>query len=479
MPPIATRDAVLLLTHSGDFYTIDLVSQALARRGFRPIRFDTDLFPSSIKLSARAGDERPTHFFTEAGEQICTGEVRAVWMRKLWSPRMADDLDERYRLMCVGESVAALEGFLDAFHDARWVNDPQCQRAAENKQRQLRLATHAGLHVPRTLVTNDPAAAREFFAETKGETVAKLLRPVAVSMDADASFVYTNRVREEDLDGADALRHSPMVFQELIPKACELRVACVAGETFAGALDASATSGKYTDWRRAAAEECRWQKAELPTEVESGLLALMSELGIVFGAADLICTPSGEYVFLEVNPGGEWGMLERDLELDLALGPAHLVGVRVQGEVADDEGRRAARWAAAQQRAQAGEQLLALEGLDEVVVGAGVEPRDAGVHGVARGQHEDRDVAVRAQRAGDVDAVELGQPEVEDHEIGGEGVGVGERRLAVRARAHLVALHAQRALEHLRDLLVVLDDEHAWGAFGHHVRMVGVQIDGN
>ena len=318
MPPIASRDAVLLLTHSGDFYTIDLVSQALARRGVRPIRFNTDLFPSSIKLSARAGDERTAHLFTEAGEQISAAEVRAVWARKLWSPRMADDLDERYRLMCVEESIAALEGFLDALHDARWVNDLQRQRDAENKQRQLRLAARAGLRVPRTLVTNDPAAARQFFAETEGQTVAKLLRPITVSMDAVKPFVYTNRVREEDLAGAEALRHSPMVFQELIPKACELRVAYVAGETFAGALDVSGTSRGHTDWRRVAPEECRWQKAQLPTEVASGLHALMSELGLVFGAADLICTPSGEYVFLEVNPGGEWGMLERDLGLPIS-----------------------------------------------------------------------------------------------------------------------------------------------------------------
>jgi len=312
------RDAVLLLTHSGDFYTIDLVSEALARRGVRPIRFNTDLFPSSIKLLAHAGDERTAQLLTEAGEQISTTEVRAVWARKLWSPRMADDLDERYRSMCVGESIAALEGFLDALHEARWVNDLQCQRAAENKQRQLRLAARAGLRVPRTLVTNDPAAARQFFAETEGQTVAKLLRPIAVSMDAVTPFVYTSRVREEDLDGAEALRHSPMVFQELIPKACELRVACVAGESFAGAVDASATSRGATDWRRVAPEECRWQKAQLPTQVDRGLQALMSELGLVFGAVDFICTPSGEYVFLEVNPGGEWGMLERDLGLPIS-----------------------------------------------------------------------------------------------------------------------------------------------------------------
>ncbi|MCA1578359.1 MAG: MvdC family ATP-grasp ribosomal peptide maturase [Acidobacteria bacterium] len=318
MTSTARCNVVLLLTHSGDFYTVDLVAQALARKGVRSVRFNTDLFPSAVKVSTRAADERAAQLCIETGEQISAAEVCAVWARKLWSPRMSDDLDDCYRAMCVNESAAALEGFFDALHSARWVNDLDRQRDAENKQRQLRLAMRAGLRVPRTLVTNDPAAARQFFAETEGETVAKLLRPFTISMDAAQPFVYTNRIREADFAKAEALRHSPMVFQELIPKAYELRVACVAGEFFAGALDASGTSRGHIDWRRAAPEECRWQKAQLPTEVAKGLQALMSELGLVFGAVDLIRTPSGEHVFLEVNPGGEWGMLERDLGLRIA-----------------------------------------------------------------------------------------------------------------------------------------------------------------
>src|SRR6185503_4871491 len=134
MSRTATRNAVLLLTHSSDFYTVDLVSEALAHMGVRPIRFNTDLFPSRVKLSARAGDERTTLLLTEAGEQISADEVRAVWARKIWTPRMSDDLDDRYRSMCVNESAAALEGFFDALHNARWVNDPDRQRNAENKQ---------------------------------------------------------------------------------------------------------------------------------------------------------------------------------------------------------------------------------------------------------------------------------------------------------------------------------------------------------
>lgn len=313
-----SRDAVLLLTHSGDFYNIDLVADALARMGVRPFRLNTDRFPAAVKLSARAGDNRPAHLITDAGEQVSTAEICAVWARKLWMPKMDDDLDERFREMCVRESVAALEGFLDALYDARWVNDIQRERAAENKQRQLRIAAQAGLRIPRTLVTNDPAEARQFFTETEGRMVAKLLRPLTVSMNAAPLFVYTSQVSEEDLASAETLRHSPMVFQELIPKERELRVAWVAGEAFTGALDASGTSRGQTDWRLAAPEECRWQRAELPVEVSRGLQSLMSELGLVFGAIDLIYTPAGEHVFLEVNPSGEWGMLQRDLALPIA-----------------------------------------------------------------------------------------------------------------------------------------------------------------
>lgn len=318
MTSTTSRDAVLLLTHSADFYTVDLVAEALTRRGARPFRLNTERFPASLKLSARLGNDGAAHVVADAGARLSTEEVRAVWARKFWMPRMAPDLDERFREMCVRESAAALEGFLDALHGARWVNDIQRERAAENKQRQLRVAAAAGLRIPRTLVTNDPSAARQFFDETEGRTVAKLLRPLTVSMNADSEFVYTSRVSAEDLAAAETLRHSPMVFQELIPKARELRVAWVAGEAFTGALDASGTSRGRTDWRRAAPEECRWETAELPAEVSAGLRSLMSELGLVFGAVDLICTPAGEHVFLEVNPAGEWGMLERDLGLPIA-----------------------------------------------------------------------------------------------------------------------------------------------------------------
>src|SRR4051794_25413599 len=74
-------------------------------------------------------------------------------------------------------------------------------------------------------------------------------------------------------------------------------------------------------------------------------------------------------------------------ELDAAVAAGDLVGVGVEHEVADTQRRHPAGRASAQQRAQARQQLLALERLDEVVVGADVEALDARLERVARGEH--------------------------------------------------------------------------------------------
>ena len=134
MTTTGPRDVVLLLTHSGDFYTVDLVftgsrtqrcpSHSLQHRSVSIIR--QALRPRGRRARRRTPDgSGRTH--------LDCGGARRLGAQALVA-RMADDLDERYRSMCAGESVAALEGFLDALHDARWVNI-QRQHAAENKRR--------------------------------------------------------------------------------------------------------------------------------------------------------------------------------------------------------------------------------------------------------------------------------------------------------------------------------------------------------
>jgi MvdC family ATP-grasp ribosomal peptide maturase len=312
------RDTVLLLTHSGDFFTVERVAAALARRGARPFRLDTDLFPAEVRLSARLSPRGSAHTVTAGGERVGAAEVRAVWARKLWPARLDERLGAEFRALCGRESAAALAGFLDGLAGARWVNPPALDLRAEDKLLQLRLAREAGLDTPHTLLTNDPAEARAFFVETGGRMVAKLLRPLSVSMGAAPLFVYTSDVTEADLAEAEQLRHCPSVFQERVEKERELRAAYVGGRLFVGALDARGSARGATDWRRADPAECRWEHDALPADVAARLDSLMRRLGLLYGALDIIRTPDGRHVLLEVNPGGEWGMLERDLGLPIS-----------------------------------------------------------------------------------------------------------------------------------------------------------------
>ena len=54
-----------------------------------------------------------------------------------------------------------------------------------------------------------------------------------------------------------------------------------------------------------------WQPYQLPLEVEEKILRLMNYFSLNYGAIDIILTPDGKHVFLELNPCGEFFWLER------------------------------------------------------------------------------------------------------------------------------------------------------------------------
>ena len=67
--------SILIITHSDDNDSVSLVAEAIASKGGHTIRFDTDRYPTEVRLSAyygKAGDERLT-LTNEEGELISRG----------------------------------------------------------------------------------------------------------------------------------------------------------------------------------------------------------------------------------------------------------------------------------------------------------------------------------------------------------------------------------------------------------------------
>jgi len=95
-------------------------------------------------------------------------------------------------------------------------------------------------------------------------------------------------------------------------------------------------------------------------------------------------------------------------------------GVQHHAEVL--EGAGGAAGFAPQQRADTRRQLVEIEGLGQVVVGAGIEPLHAIGDRIARGDDENgQRLAPRAQRLEELQPIGAGQPQVEQHQL--EGLG--------------------------------------------------------
>lgn len=302
---------VLIITKSDDNESIEFVSDAIKRKGGTSFRFDTDRFPTELRLVAEYGPSGETLRLISEAAELDLRDVTAIWHRRLKiGGGIPPALDPQLRNASVGESVATVKGMLASLKAFRM--DPELIiRRADNKQLQLQVARELGLETPRTLITNDADAVRSFARSCQGSIVTKMLSSFAVYEDGRERVVFTNPVTLEDLDDLTGLNLCPMTFQERIPKALELRVTVVGNRVFAAAIDSQASHKAQYDWRKdGVALVEAWRQFELPAEVEAGLLRLMDHFMLNYGAVDFILTPDGRYVFLEINPVGEFFWLE-------------------------------------------------------------------------------------------------------------------------------------------------------------------------
>ena len=170
-----------------------------------------------------------------------------------------------------------------------------------------------GLDTPRTLITNNPQAVKKFAQDCEGGIIAKMLSSFAIYDEkGQENVVFTNPVSAEDLENLDGLHLCPITFQEKVPKTLELRTTIVGKQVFTAAIDSQALQNARYDWRREGIALLNaWKPYNLPQEVENKLLQLMAYFGLNYGAIDIILTPENRYVFLEVNPVGEFFWLER------------------------------------------------------------------------------------------------------------------------------------------------------------------------
>lgn len=193
------------------------------------------------------------------------------------------------------------------------MNHPARAADAAYKPVQLATASRLGLGVPDTVITNEPSAVRSFAG--RGKTITKLLGASSIYEEGLRKVGFTRLVGEADLTDLRGIDVTAHCFQSWVPKLFETRVIVVGKTMTAVAIHAGSTSS-YVDWRTDYGS-LSYELVELPEQVRNGVRRLMDSFGLAYGALDFVVTPDGEWIFLEVNPTGQYGWIEGETGVPL------------------------------------------------------------------------------------------------------------------------------------------------------------------
>ena len=140
----------------------------------------------------------------------------------------------------------------------------------------------------------------------------------------------------------------------------------------------------------------------------------------------------------------------------------HRLGVEIDGELAGGDDRLAVALGAAHDRLDAGDQLVLVEGLGHIIVGAEAQRLDLGFDNGVAGQDQDRRLHLGdAQRLQHFEAAHVGQLQVQHDNVVVIELAEIDPFFAEIGGVDVKAFAAQHQLDAARHGAVVFDQEYA------------------
>lgn len=309
---------ILIITHTADNFSIEKVTEYIEKNNYEVIRFDVDVYPLQNKLSTIFQDGEWVSYLETPEAKHRLDDISAIWYRRAYNigKGLKEEMDSKFYGAAMGEIRNTLFGFFESV-DAYSLGKPSVYRRLDSKEEQLKIADKLGLTIPATCLTNNPDEARKFIIKHQN-VVAKMQTGFAIYEDGVENVVFTNVVGEDKLEELDSLLYCPMQFQQMIQKKKELRITIVGRDVYAFEIDSQQSEDAKIDWRKDGVNLIdKWNRTELPTDVEAKLLELLDIYNVDYGAIDMIVSPEDEYYFIEINAAGEFFWLDNLTEGNL------------------------------------------------------------------------------------------------------------------------------------------------------------------
>lgn len=317
---------VLIVSSLSERYYYDAYVQACARRGIRVGILDPEHFVQTNGSIHVELNENAVHGYIDVVQLDTSGHthirkpienIRVAWYLRVDRKTRTRDINDMQQRFVWNESICGIHALLSVLH-CPWINTIEKQDAlTSNKLRQQQLANVAGLTSPETLLSNSHARISAFAGKHNG-LLLKTIGNTFFDTAGDLVLYSEYFTHDEITQSSTAIRACPVYAQRYIPKEYEYRVMYIGGEILACRIDSQASAKTAIDWRHYDFSKVSHIASELPSAVAYKIRAFMNLADLRYGALDLIETPHGEFIFLEVNPSGQWHWIEMLSQLPIA-----------------------------------------------------------------------------------------------------------------------------------------------------------------
>ena len=178
-----------------------------------------------------------------------------------------------------------------------------------NKLYSLYVARKVGLAIPQTIVSSSKDDLLAFYGNNR-PCITKSVQDV-LSFQTKTHW-YGTTTSEVVTDDIARMHDSffPSQLQAEVRKRYELRIFYLKGKCYSMAIFSQENEQTSLDFRNYCEEKPnRYVPYLLPDEIEGKIGMFMRKMDLDTGSLDMIVTPEQEYVFLEVNPVGQYDMV--------------------------------------------------------------------------------------------------------------------------------------------------------------------------
>jgi ATP-GRASP peptide maturase of grasp-with-spasm system len=179
-----------------------------------------------------------------------------------------------------------------------------------NKLHVNQLAVSLGLETPDFLVSTEKNKLNDFLAQyPKGCITKAISETFYIAHDDTFIISYTEAAKADDLKDYPE-RMKPVLLQNKVDKKYELRIFYLNGVCYSSAIFSQNDEQTKVDFRKYNYEKPnRTVPFNLPPDIADKIDRLMKQLNLKTGSIDMLVTKNNRYIFLEINPVGQFGMV--------------------------------------------------------------------------------------------------------------------------------------------------------------------------